>query len=151
MGNALRGVQVREVMDPPPPQVGATMAISGLIDQHMLGQNIRAVPVQGADGRLLGLVTLQDIRHVPRDDWDTTPVTQAMTRASELRTVSPDADLQRAMAALTEGGYNQLPVLDDGRLVGMLSRAHVLQYLHQREQLKAIPGGDRSQGARRVS
>jgi CBS domain-containing protein len=101
----------------------------------MLEANQRIVPINGPDGRLMGLVTLGDVRKVPREQWSTTPAHAIMTRSDELRTVSPDEDLRSAMQALAEKNYHQLPVLEDGHLVGILNRGHVLQYLHMRERL----------------
>jgi CBS domain-containing protein len=83
----------------------------------------------------MGLVTLSDVRKVPREEWRSTPVSVVMTPVSELRTVAPDDDLRSALRILAENDYHQLPVVENGRLAGMLNRAHVMQYLHLRQRL----------------
>ena len=45
--------------------------------------------------------------------------------------MTPEASLREALAIMAENGFNQLPVVRDGRLLGMLDRGHVLQYLHE--------------------
>lgn len=132
---ALVGVDVRNVMDAAPAAVGAALTVQDLVYEHMLSTNQRAIPVSGPDGSFVGLVTLSDVNHVPRDQWDRTSVSQIMTRTEQLQTVFPDEHLRQALQQLAENNYHQLPVLQDGRLVGMLNRAHVLQYLHIREKL----------------
>jgi Zn-dependent protease len=131
----LVGVDVRDVMDPAPRPVGAALSVHDLIYEHMLSANQRAIPVIGPDGSLAGLVTFGDVNHVPRDEWDRTAVSRIMTRAEQLKTVRPDEHLRQALQFLAENNYHQLPVVENGRLVGMLNRAHVLQYLHMRERL----------------
>jgi CBS domain-containing protein len=107
--------------------------VQSLLSNHFLDANRRAVPVQGPDGALLGLVTLADLRHLAQADWPTTPVDHIMTPAARLRTVTPADDLRQAIRLMADNRYDQLPVVDDGRLVGMLDQAHVLQYLHRKE------------------
>jgi CBS domain-containing protein len=67
-----------------------------------------------------------------------------MTPLRELQTTSPDAGLREALAAMAEHNYNQLPVVTDGRLVGMLNRGHVLQWIHMRELLASRQEAGRS-------
>lgn len=140
MEGVLRGVDVREVMDPSPIPVPSWTTVDALVYHHMLNENQRAIPVNGRDGAFEGLVTLADVRHVPRDQWNTTQVSQVMMPVAKLRSVTPDTDLRTAMQILAENSYHQLPVMQDGRLAGMLSRAHVLQWLHMREQVNATSG-----------
>jgi Zn-dependent protease/CBS domain-containing protein len=135
MDRALHGVDVRNVMDPAPVGVGPSLPIAGAVEGYMMPRGARAIPVNGPDGSLLGLVTLTDIQHVPRDAWDTTPVSQVMVPADRLQTTVPDAGLREALAAMAEHNYNQLPVIANNRVVGILNRGHVLQWIHMREML----------------
>jgi CBS domain-containing protein len=54
-----------------------------------------------------------------------------------LRTVDPEAPVSEALKAMAREDVNQLPVVSDGRLEGIVSRAHILQLLQSREELKA--------------
>jgi len=75
--STLRGVTVGEVMNPTPPTVPANISLQKLIDEYFLPRGLRfALVIQG--DRLAGLITLSDIRHVPREQWEYIPVGQAM-------------------------------------------------------------------------
>ena len=137
MDSILMGVDVRDVMDQRVISAPPTASIETLVHDYMLGENRRAIPVHGPDGRLFGLVTLSDVAKVPREQWYSTPVHAIMTRGPEVSTVSPTDDLRTALRTLAEHDYDQLPVVEDGRVVGMLNRGQVLQYLHLRQQLAA--------------
>jgi predicted transcriptional regulator len=58
-----------------------------------------------------------------------------MSGADGLVTVTPYTRLQAAIEAMTRGEYEQVPVVDDGRLVGLLTRADVIRQLQIREAL----------------
>jgi Zn-dependent protease len=144
MDRALLGVDVADVMDPPPPGSPPTVSVEQLAYHGMLAQNQRTIPIVDPDGKLRGIVTFGDLGKVPRERWASTSVIEILTPTRDLVTVAPDDDLRSALRLLAEHGYNQLPVLDNGRLVGMLNRNHVLQYLHLRQQL-SDRGGPSSQ------
>jgi Zn-dependent protease/predicted transcriptional regulator len=133
---SLRGMNVGQVMEPAPLVAAPHMTIAQLLTQFILPYNLRAVPV-AADGRLIGIVTLGDIKDVPQDQWGTVTVEQEMTGGEKLRTVRPQDGLDRAMELLGDGQFDQLPVVDPaGRLVGLLTRARLLRWLQIREELK---------------
>ncbi len=129
----LHGVAVADVMDSAPSGIAPTVPVQSLVFDHLLGGGQRAVSIQNPDGTLLGLVTLSDLKHLDQDDWTTTPVSRIMTPVAELRTVTPTEDLRQAIGLLADNHYHQLPVVEHRRLVGMLHRDHVLQYLQLRE------------------
>ncbi|HET8629428.1 MAG TPA: site-2 protease family protein [Thermomicrobiales bacterium] len=124
-----RGVRVGQLMEPSPATIEPGATISRLIEEYLVARRMRAVPVVLGD-RLLGIITVNDVQRVPRDEWPTTYVTQAMTRAESLQTVHPTDDLTVALNLLGRGQFHQLPVLDPaGQLVGLLSRADIIRYL----------------------
>ena len=140
MDQLLRGVDVRDVMDAAPASIAPTIPVQSLLFDHLLDGSHRAVSVQDPDGTLLGLVTLTDLRHLPQEDWMTTPVSRIMTPAAKLRTVTPTEDLRHAIGLLADNRYHQLPVVEQGRLVGLLNRDHVMQYLQLRQLQRRQPG-----------
>jgi len=130
----LRRIKVGDIMRPDPTAVLPDLAVADLIERYLLPSNRRAMPV-AEDGRLAGIITLSDIRHVPPDERASTPVRAVMGGRSDLVTVKPSDSLTTALEALGRGDYEQLPVVDDGRLVGMLSRGDILRQIQLREEL----------------
>jgi Zn-dependent protease/CBS domain-containing protein len=113
-----------------PPGVMVGQVIRDLV----LPMNLRAIPVVSGD-RLLGLVAIGDLRKVEQDRWPTTAVEQVMTPASELATVSPDDPLGTALERFGATELPLLPVVKDGRLVGVLHREAVIGYVRMQEML----------------
>jgi CBS domain-containing protein len=131
---ALRGTNVGQILRPDPSAVTPDTPVAELIERYLLPANRRAMPVV-EDGRLVGIVTLSDIRAVPPAERASTPVARVMGGRDGLSTVSPRSALAAALEALGRGDYEQVPVVDDGRLVGVLTRADVLRQFQLRSDL----------------
>jgi CBS domain-containing protein len=82
-----------------------------------------------------GLLTLHNIKGVSQDRWSMTTVGQVMTPLDGLKRVSPDEELWTAMRHMTEGGVNQVPVMDDGQLLGMLRRDNIVSFIKLKGEL----------------
>ena len=83
----------------------------------------------------VGLMTLSDIRHIPRERWAHVPVSQAMIPLAQLHVVSPQQSLSDVLPLMAGRDVNQLPVVQNGALVGILSRDAIVQYLEVRRGL----------------
>jgi Zn-dependent protease len=75
----LKGVTVGEVMNANPVMVPANMSLQKLVDDLLLPHGWRSAFVMQLD-QLVGLITLRDIRHIPREHWGQTPVGLACPR-----------------------------------------------------------------------
>ncbi|HRQ39176.1 MAG TPA: CBS domain-containing protein [Chloroflexota bacterium] len=96
--------------------------------------NIGALPVVTADGRLAGILSERDIvRRLPEfEQILATPVQALMT--SQVITAVPEDDLMSVAHTMTERRIRHLPVLEDGRLIGIISIGDVLKA--QRDQYR---------------
>jgi CBS domain-containing protein len=86
------------------------------------------------DGKLMGIVTLADIKKLAPGIWRTTQVSSVMTR-QPLKTVTPGDDMKTAVRLMAENGINQLPVVVEERLVGILNRADIIRYVQVHHEL----------------
>jgi Zn-dependent protease/CBS domain-containing protein len=130
---ALKGIKVKEVASTGTRTASPNQTIEEALTA-MLEYNQRALPVM-ADGRMLGLLSMTDIKRTPRESWVTETIDRIMTPAPDVKTVSPDDDLTTALELLQGGGYNQLPVMADGRLKGIISRTDLLNYIQLKQEI----------------
>jgi len=108
--------------------------VGQVIRDFVLPMNLRAIPVVAGD-RFIGLVTIGDLRKVDQARWPETPVEEVMTPAAELPTVSQDDPLGTALERFGATELPLLPVVKDGRLVGILYRESVIGFVRMREML----------------
>ncbi|HEU5228422.1 MAG TPA: site-2 protease family protein [Ktedonobacteraceae bacterium] len=129
-----RGVTVEQVMNPNPITVPANISLQKLVDEYFLPQGLRSALVIQGD-QLAGLITLGDIRHIPREEWGQKPVGHVMVPLEKLHVIAPQQNLKDVLPLMTSGDVNQLPVVQDGRLLGVVSRDAVIRTLEIRRSL----------------
>ncbi|MBK1704231.1 peptidase M50 [Halochromatium glycolicum] len=122
-------ISVSRVMQRDPATVAPETSVQAIIDDHLLGHGQRAFPVVKGNDRLQGLVCLADIRKLEPSKRSETPVSAIMTPVDELQVAAPSESASAVMKRLGERGINQMPVLKDGRLVGLISRENLLTWL----------------------
>jgi len=141
-----RGVSVAQVMGPVPEPVLADISLRDLVDHYFLPRGQRTAPVYQGDS-FVGLITLADVKAVPRAQWDQTPVADAMVPVEKLHVVRPQQRMSDILPLIAQADVNQLPVMQDGRLVGMLTRDAIVRYLDVRQGLGLQPPQESGQRA----
>jgi Zn-dependent protease/CBS domain-containing protein len=125
----LSGHTVGQVMTRSCAQASADITLQDLVDQYVLARGQRClVLMEGPDA--IGLLTMTDIRHVAREAWANTPATEVMTPMDKVHRTTPTAGLDQAFEQMGAEGINQMPVMENGQIEGMLSREDIMDYLH---------------------
>jgi len=133
----LRGVTVEQAMTRECLRVTPNLTLDRLVEQEVIGRG-RHCFVVAEDSRLQGLLTLQDVKAVPREEWARRTVAEVMTPAPRLLTVTPREDLLVALEKMDDASVGQMPVLSNGDLVGMIGREQVLHYVRVRVELGTV-------------
>ncbi|HHX45152.1 MAG TPA: CBS domain-containing protein [Chloroflexi bacterium] len=129
INDMLDDVPVAQIMRRDPPVCSADVVVSTMVQECIMGTDDYGFPVVDAAGTLVGMVTLQDVRGVARREWETTPVRQIMTPMDKLIIVHSGEDASEALNQLLQRDIRQLPVMDDGHLVGMVRRRDIIRWL----------------------
>jgi Zn-dependent protease len=130
----LAGVKVRDVMTSQCSAIPGDLRLDRLVHDHVLGDGRRCLFVVG-EGGLQGLVTLHNIKAVPRNRWGEATASQIMTPVDELLSAWPDEDVLTLLQRMDEADVNQVPVMDDGHMMGMITREHLLHYIRTLSEL----------------
>lgn len=130
----LAGHQVSQAMTREFPAIPEDTRLQTLVDDHILGGGRRSFAVERS-GEVVGLLTLHHIREVPRERWAETRVSEAMTSLENCRCVGPQTTLWAALKEMDRDGVNQMPVMDNGHMVGMLSREDVISFMRTVNEL----------------
>lgn len=133
--STLRDLRVSQVMSGDCVIVNRGMSLEEFVDMYLLTTGQRCFVVED-QGRLIGLITLRDVSKIPRSRWDQATVGEAMRPEKELRTVSPDTPVLDALKIMVRSDINQLPVVANGSLQGIVSRSQVIRLLEIRNELR---------------
>ena len=145
MDDLLRDTRVADILGRDEHAVPPNLDVGRLIEDYLLPLNRRAMPV-ALDGRVVGMVTLGDVKDVPADQRAATAVATVMGGRDGLAVVRPTDSLADALRILGEGDYEQAPVIEDGRLVGVIGRGDILRQFRLREALD-VPANGRNRAA----
>ena len=124
----LAGHTVAESMSRSYPEIAGDTVLKELLDDPFLGRGQRSAVVKAGDD-VVGLLTPHSFEGVPQAKWPTTAVAQVMIPLSRMKWVRPDTDLEAALEEMERDEMQQLPVMADGQVVGMLTRSDLLSFL----------------------
>ncbi len=134
--DTLAGHKVAQAMNRQYSSLPSDTTLQKLVDDHILGGGRRSFVIErGAN--VIGLLTLHGIKEVPRSEWPTRTVAQIMIPIEQAKRVRPDEELWAALEEMDRDGVNQLPVMTDGQIQGMLSREDIIAYLRTLRELGA--------------
>ncbi|MFF0110527.1 site-2 protease family protein [Streptomyces hirsutus] len=120
----LAGVPVRDAMTPEPLTVPADTTVAGFLTSARYRYRHSAFPVID-DGVPVGLVTLDSARKVPQAEDRAVTVREVMMPLSQTTVVGPDSPLADLLPRMEPGAEHRVLVVDDGRLVGIVSLSDV--------------------------
>lgn len=131
----LRGLRVRNVMASDWPVIDSGTSLQAFVDDHLLRSGKRCFVVEEND-RVLGIITPHEVKNVDREQWPQRTVQDAMIPLTKLHAVKPATSLTDALKIMASEDINQLPVMSNNHLEGIVSRSHILRLLQTRFELQ---------------
>ena len=136
MGSLLKGMRVRDVMSRDCPLVDGSMTLRDFVDEQLLKTGRRCFLVND-DHHVAGMITPHEVLAIERSRWPQVIVRDAMRPVDAIHSLSPDVPALKALEMMAREDVNQLPVVEDGRLEGIVSRGNLLQMIHSRAEMLA--------------
>ena len=130
----LAGHTVSQAMNRRCAAIPADLTLQQVVEEHILVGGQRCFLVNRGE-KTIGLMTLHRIKEIPRNQWPTTSAAQAMLPLEKSKRTSPDGELWSALQQMDRDGVNQLPVMTDSQVIGMLSREDVITFLRTLQEL----------------
>ena len=127
---ALTDVLVADVMTPRPVVARHGSSITELVARQGVHSRGSSFPIVDDSGHVTGLVTYRRVRAVPPERWASTSVDEVGLPGDELWTATPDEKLLDVLAR-GQGGDGRIVVLDDGKVVGIVSPVDVTQAIQR--------------------
>jgi Zn-dependent protease len=130
----LRGVKARNVMTQECSKVPTGLGIDRLVEDHVLAGGQRCFFVAD-NGSTEGMITLHNLRSVPREQRPGLTTDQVMTRIDNVLRVHPEDDVWGVLQQMDENDVNQVPVMENGGFLGMITRERLLHDIRLRAEL----------------
>jgi len=128
--DSLRRLTVASVMDRDFGKVQAGVSVQAFAEEHLLERPERRAPVASPsrgyavyrDEYLVGLLSLRQLGRIPMNTWSQTSVERAMLPIESAPAMEPSAPALGALHLILEEGVEQIAVMAEGRLLGLVTR-----------------------------
>ena len=130
----IRGLLVKDVMSSECSKIDRSMPVDEFIHDQLLRSGRRCFLVMEGD-KLVGLITANEVRTLHADRWPYTTVRELMRPINTIHVVTPDMPASEAVEIMGREDVNQLPVVSNGQVEGIVTRAALLEVLRSRATL----------------
>jgi len=134
MEETLSGMKVERIMTRDVLTVPPDISVQQLVADYFLIHPHGGYPVV-AEGQILGVVTLQCARSVPKEKRETTTVREAMIPCERAVMINPSTSALEAMNLMARENVGRVLVVEGNRLVGILTRGDVMRTIQTRQEL----------------
>ncbi|MFQ6122844.1 MAG: site-2 protease family protein [Dehalococcoidales bacterium] len=132
---ALQEVTVSELMTSDCPAILPDVTVKRLVQEYIFTRGHRCFLVAD-EGELKGILTLQNIKSVAQPNWEMMPVKNIMTPVEQLKIAYPSQHALEVLEQMNENDINQMPVVSEGRVIGLITRDSLLRFLRTRAELE---------------
>jgi Zn-dependent protease/predicted transcriptional regulator len=137
---ALEGTPVSSIMKKDPVTVPPSLTIDRLVEDYIYKFHFKMFPVAD-EGRLEGCITTRQVKEVPRDQWEHTTVGEVLAQCSSNNAVPPDYEALKALGLMNRTGNSRLLVVEEGRLLGIISNKDLLSHIAVKMDLEGEEEG----------
>lgn len=130
--NTLTGLSAADIMSPDVPTVARDISLEDYV--HEVLRTGRRCHVVTGNGMAVGLVTLHQVQHFPREEWANTSIQAAMVPQGAIQWVTPNDPVTSVLERMQREDVNQMPVLQEGHIIGMIARDSILRVIQTRLQ-----------------
>jgi CBS domain-containing protein len=132
---SLEGENVSRFMQTNPITAPAGISLSTLVEDYIYRHHHKMFPVMD-NGRLIGCITTRHLRTIPREDWPQRTAGDVAEPCGPQNTTQPDVSAMQALSQMNRSGVSRLMVVENGRLVGIITLKDLLQFLALKTELE---------------
>ncbi len=124
----LSGVKVKDIMVQEMQTVAPSMTLERVVDDYFLKYGYGGFPVV-EDGKFLGILTLKEVKDVPREHWGRRRVAEVYVPHEKRWEISPEAEVTQALELMIKEDKGRIVVTDRDRIIGLITRNGIARYI----------------------
>ncbi|HDP70414.1 MAG TPA: CBS domain-containing protein [Actinobacteria bacterium] len=133
--SALSGIKVSEIMAPNVLTVSPSITLDEIVSNYFLKYRFGRFPVVEGD-KFLGVVTLHDVKEIPRERWATTTIGEIVHSSDKLLTINVNNDAVHALMQMAREEIGHLLVVNEKNdLVGLVTRTDIIRLIKVKTEL----------------
>ncbi|MBN2468145.1 MAG: site-2 protease family protein [Deltaproteobacteria bacterium] len=132
---ALEGETIQRFMKTDPMVVSPSLSIKELVENYIYQHHFKMFPVVES-GKLIGCITTKQVRELPQKEWARKTVRELSIPCSPGNAITSQTDPVKAISIMSRTGVSRLMVVDNDRLVGIISLKDMLEFLSLKVELE---------------
>lgn len=135
---ALQGLRASDVMTAEMPTVGRDLSLDEYARE--VSRTGRRAHLVVSDNKLVGLMRVEALQGVPREEWPSTSVQAVMIPREKLPWTTPDEPVLNVLERMRSANVDQLAVIREDNVVGLVTRDSILRVVQARTELGHATG-----------
>lgn len=124
----LSGMKVKDIMVREIQTIDPSISIDKAVDEYFLKYGYGGFPVID-DGKFLGIITLKEVKNVPREDWGKVKVSGVFVPHDKKWEVSMNDDVIKALELMIKEDKGRIVVTEKDRIIGLITRNGIARYV----------------------
>jgi Zn-dependent protease/predicted transcriptional regulator len=124
----LSGLKVKDVMVKDMVTLSSPVTLDEAVNGYFLKYGYGGFPVFD-NGRFLGIITLKEVKDIPREDWMKVKVSDVLISHNREWEVSPEDDVMKALELMITKDKGRLVVKYNNKVIGLITRNGIARYI----------------------
>jgi len=125
MKKALEGVRITDIMTKNVITVSADLPLDKLVDDYFFRFRFSSFPVISSNDQLVGIITLHDVKEIPREKWPISKTSDHMTFISEKIIAHQNTNVMAVLPKMAKNDLGRLLIIENNKLIGILSHRDI--------------------------
>jgi len=124
----LSGIKVKDIMAKDIVPLNPSVSLDEAVNQYFLRHGYGGFPVID-EGKFLGIITLKEVKNVPREDWGKMKVSEVYVRHDKKWEVSVNDDVTKALELMIKEDKGRIVVTERDKIIGLITRNGIARYV----------------------
>jgi Zn-dependent proteases len=135
--SSIKGFKVKDMMNTNIVTIKRDTTVGEIVNNYFMKYKFGIFPVvdNHDNKKLIGFISIHDIKSVPREQWDSTDAMDIAEEVKENETISSEAEANEAIKQMSKYNLNHLVILSDKKFKGMITKSDILQFIHLYSEL----------------
>jgi len=124
----LSGIKVKDIMVREMQTIDPSTSLDKAVDEYFLRYGYGGFPII-EDGKFLGILTLKEVKDVPRENWGNVKVSTVFVPHDKKWEVSMNDDVIKALELMIKEDKGRIVVTENDRIIGLITRNGIARYV----------------------
>lgn len=134
---SIKGIKVKDIMNRDIVSISKDLTLDNLVNNYFMKYRYGRFPVvKDIDvEEIIGVISIHDIKTVPRDQWSTTKVGDIVKSVSKKEIINMDMEVADAIRKMSSNNLGHLVVMTGNKLIGLITKSDVMKFIKIRSEL----------------